>query len=173
MTELRHLLGVLTPGPADDLLHPQPGLDQLEVLIDNVRRAGQPVSARRTPAALPHGMDLTAYRVVQEALTNTLRHAHGAHTEVTITTKPSAGQPSEPGGTDLVIEVTNDAPPPGTASGPATGAGAGSGLLGLTERLRLYGGTLETGRRTGGGFHLRARMPLDAGPARHGPVVPR
>ena len=78
MTELRHLLGVLTPGSTDDLLHPQPGLDQLDALIESVRQAGQPVSARRTPVALPRGMDLTAYRVVQEALTNALRHAPGA-----------------------------------------------------------------------------------------------
>lgn len=82
MAELRHLLGVLTPGPNDDLLHPQPGLDQLDALIDKVRQAGLPVSARRTAAALPRGLDLTAYRVVQEALTNALRHAPGAPTNV-------------------------------------------------------------------------------------------
>jgi signal transduction histidine kinase len=156
MAELRHLLGVLTPGPADDLLHPQPGLDQVDTLIDNVRQAGQPVSARRTPVALSRGQDLTAYRVVQEALTNALRHAPGARTEIAIST----------GGTDLMIEVTNDAAPPGAASG--AGAGTGTGLLGLAERLRLYGGTLETGRRVGGGFRVRARMPLGAEPATTG-----
>jgi signal transduction histidine kinase len=164
MAELRHLLGVLTPGSTDDLLHPQPGLDQLDALIDNVRQAGQPVSARRTPVALPRGIDLTAYRVVQEALTNALRHAPGARTEIVITTEPPTGPASAAstagGRTGLVIEVTNDAPPPGTP--PGAGAGAGTGLLGLAERLRLYGGTLETGRRVGGGFQVRARMPLDA-----------
>jgi signal transduction histidine kinase len=163
MTELRHLLGVLTPGPTDDLLHPQPGLDQLDALVEGVRQAGQPVRARRTPIALPRGMDLTAYRVVQEALTNALRHAPGARTDIVITTEPSTGPSfaasTTDGRTDLVIEVTNDAPPPGT---PPGAAGAGTGLLGLAERLRLYGGTLETGRRVGGGFRLRARMPLDA-----------
>jgi signal transduction histidine kinase len=169
MTELRHLLGVLTPGPTDDLLHPQPGLDQLDALIQGVRQAGQPVSARRTPLALPRGVDLTAYRVVQEALTNALRHAPGAPTDIAITTQPStapAAAASTDGGTDLVIEVTNDAPPPGTSPSGAAG-GSGSGLLGLAERLRLYGGTLETGRRVGGGFWVRARMPLEAtaGPA--------
>jgi signal transduction histidine kinase len=155
MAELRHLLGVLTLKPltgadSDDMLHPQPGLDQLDALVDNVRRAGQPVSVRRTLAQLPRGMDLTAYRVVQEALTNALRYAPGARTEIDIGTEPPA---------DLVIEVTNDAPPPGAqhASG-----GSGTGLLGLAERLRLYGGTLETGRRVGGGFRVRARMPLEA-----------
>jgi signal transduction histidine kinase len=170
MAELRHLLGVLTPGPTDDLLHPQPGLDQLDALIDHVRQAGQPVSARRTPVALPRGMDLTAYRVVQEALTNALRHAPGARTEIVITTAPSTESPSAvaDAGTDLVIEVTNDAPPPGIP--PGAGVGSGTGLLGLAERLRLYEGTLETGRRVGGGFRVRARMPLDATARLEAPV---
>jgi len=172
MTELRHLLGVLTPGPTDDLLHPQPGLDQLDALIEGVRQAGQPVSARRTPVALPRGIDLTAYRVVQEALTNALRHAPGARTDIVITTEPSTEPASAAStadrGTDLVIEVTNDAPPPGTL--PGAGGGSGTGLLGLAERLRLYGGTLETGRRVGGGFRVRARMPLDATPRREAPL---
>jgi signal transduction histidine kinase len=154
MSELRHLLGLLAPGSADDdLLHPQPGLDQLDALVDNVRRAGQPVSVRRTPARLPRGMDLTAYRVVQEALTNALRYAPGARTEIDIGTQPPA---------DLVIEVTNDAPPP-TAAQPVNG-GSGTGLLGLAERLRLYGGTLETGRRVGGGFRVTARLPMGVAP---------
>jgi signal transduction histidine kinase len=151
MSELRHLLGLLTPTPADDMLHPQPGLDQLEALVDNVRRAGQPVSVRRTATGLPRGMDLTAYRVVQEALTNALRYAPGARTEIDIGTEPP----------DLVIEVTNDAPP-AAAQDASAGSGSGSGLLGLAERLRLYGGTLETGRRVGGGFRVRARLPLEA-----------
>jgi signal transduction histidine kinase len=174
MAELRHLLGVLTPGPTDDLLHPQPGLDQLDALIEGVRQAGQPVSARRTPVALPRGMDLTAYRVVQEALTNALRHAPGAPTDIVITTEPSTAPASAAltadGRTDLVIEVTNDAPPPGTP--PGAGVGAGTGLLGLAERLRLYGGTLETGRRVGGGFRVRARMPLDATSRPEAPLEP-
>ncbi|HEY0001447.1 MAG TPA: histidine kinase [Actinoplanes sp.] len=149
MTELRHLLGVLTPGPEDEMLSPQPGLGQLEALVANVRKAGQPVSVRRAAADLPRGMDLTAYRVVQEALTNALRYAPGAATSVDISADPAG----------LLIEVTNDAPPP--EAQPA-GPGPGTGLLGLAERLRLYGGTLETGRRAGGGFRVRARLPLAA-----------
>ncbi|MEN3358058.1 MAG: hypothetical protein V7637_2040 [Mycobacteriales bacterium] len=149
MSELRHLLGVLTPGPSAELLQPQPGLDQLDTLVDSVRRAGQPVSVRRTPADLPRGMDLTAYRVVQEALTNALRYAPGARTTIDIRADPA----------DLVIEVTNDAPAPGAERARA---GSGAGLLGLAERLRLYGGTLETGRRVGGGFRVQARLPLEA-----------
>jgi signal transduction histidine kinase len=166
MAELRHLLGVLTPGPGDDLLHPQPGLDQLDALIDKVRQAGLPVSARRTVGALPRGLDLTAYRVVQEALTNALRYAPGASTNVAITTelttKPTDEPTDEPTDdrTDVVIEVVNDAPPAG--SSPQPGAGSGTGLLGLAERLRLYGGTLEAGRRVGGGFRVLARLPVEA-----------
>ena len=166
MTELRHLLGVLTPGAADDLLHPQPGLDQLDALIESVRQAGQPVSARRTPIALSRGIDLTAYRVVQEALTNALRHAPGAPTDIAITIQPSTQPPSATsitnGGTELVIEVTNDAPPPPARPNDDAGVGSGTGLVGLAERLRLYGGTLEASRRVGGGFRVRARLPLDA-----------
>jgi signal transduction histidine kinase len=164
MTELRHLLGVLTPGLADDdLLHPQPGLDQLDTLVDNVRGAGQPVSVQRTPTALPRGVDLAAYRVIQEALTNALRYAPGARTDVVIALASSevgegAGKVEE-----LVVEVTNDEAPAGAARvGVSGGAGTGSGLLGLAERLHLYQGTLETGRRLGGGFWLRARMPLES-----------
>ncbi|WP_238010450.1 sensor histidine kinase [Dactylosporangium sp. AC04546] len=149
MTELRHLLGVLSPGPDDDLLHPQPGLDQLDALVDNVRRAGQPVQVHREPVTLPRGTDLTAYRVVQEALTNALRHAPGARTEITIDVVD----------TTVDIEVRNDPPPPGVT--PAS-TGSGTGLVGLAERLRLYGGTLEAGPRPTGGFRVRASIPLDA-----------
>jgi signal transduction histidine kinase len=148
MAELRHLLGLLNPGPGDEVLQPQPGLDQLDQLIASVRQAGQPVTSRRTPVNLPRGLDLTAYRVVQEALTNALRYAPGAATDVAVTASPE----------ELVIEVVNDAPP-GSAGSAA--AGSGTGLIGLAERLRLYGGTLETGRRLGGGFRLAARVPRE------------
>jgi signal transduction histidine kinase len=154
MAELRHLLGVLAPGPDDDLLHPQPGLDQLESLVESVRQAGQPVELSLSPISLPRGLDLTAYRVVQEALTNALRYAPGARTTVTI--RPYRG--------DLTIEVTNDEPAQSAESqGPAP-AGGGSGLLGLSERLRLYGGSLTSGRRVAGGFRVHATVPLSAPP---------
>jgi signal transduction histidine kinase len=128
------------------LLRPQPGLDQLDALIANVRAAGQPITARTVEVALPRGIDLTAYRVVQEALTNALRYAPGARTEVVVDRDGGA----------LVVEVINDGgrPPAGEVS-----AGAASGLLGLAERLRLYGGTLEAGGRPGGGFRVRADIP--------------
>lgn len=149
MAELRHLLGVLSPaGDSGEPLEPQPGLAQVGALAEQVRRAGQPVTLTCPPVPLPHGLDLAAYRVVQEALTNALRHAPGAATTVAVT----------PGPGPLLIEVTNDAPPPGAR--PA-GPGAGTGLLGLRERLALYGGTLETGPRPDGGFRLRARIPAE------------
>ncbi|MDX3006586.1 histidine kinase [Kribbella solani] len=165
MSELRHLLGLLTTSPSDDLLHPQPGLNQLEALVDNLRQAGQPVTVRRMPIALSPGPDLTAYRVVQEALTNALRHAPGARTEVNITVEPSGHDSivhsTLNDGATLLIEVTNDAAPPDRRPDTQTGSGSGSGLIGLAERLRLYGGTLQTKRRHGGGFLLRARLPLN------------
>jgi len=151
MAELRHLLGALAPGAADaDLLQPQPGLAQLDALVESVRQAGLPVTVRHTPVRLSRGMDLAAYRVVQEALTNALRHAPGARTAIEITVDDA----------DLVVEVTNDEPPATAGALPA--GGSGSGLMGLAERLRLYGGKLETGRRPGGGFRVRASMPLEA-----------
>ncbi len=147
MGELRHLLGVLAPATDDDeLLRPQPGLDQLDALVDKVRAAGQPVTVRHTPASLRHGADIAAFRVIQEALTNALRYAPGAPTTVI----------AEPDGDIFRVEVTDE----GAADAPAA-AGTGSGLLGLAERLRLYGGTLETGRRLGGGFRVSARIPLE------------
>jgi signal transduction histidine kinase len=153
MAELRHLLGALAPGPADDeLLRPQPGLDQLDALVANVRQAGQPVSVHRTPVDLSRGMDLAAYRVVQEGLTNALRHAPGAPTRIDIGTQFKADF------SWVVIEVVNDEPP-FLAHRPISGSG--SGLIGLAERLRLYNGELETGRRPGGGFRVRASMPLE------------
>jgi signal transduction histidine kinase len=164
MGELRHLLGLLAvqqppsapPGASTDPrpeadalpLRPQPGLDQLDALVATVRAAGQPVTARVTPVELPGGVDLAAFRVVQEALTNALRYAPGARTEVVV----------DRDGDTLLIEVTDD----GTAApAPPVGAGTGTGLIGLAERIGLYQGTLEAGRRVGGGFRVRARIPLE------------
>jgi signal transduction histidine kinase len=149
MAELRHLLGLLAEAPAADgldaPLRPQPGLDQLDALVAAVRAAGQPVTTRIRVPQLPGGVDLAAYRVVQEALTNAIRYAPGACTEVTV----------ERDGADLVIEVIDAG-----VECPPEPSGAGTGLIGLAERLGLYRGTLEAGRRAGGGFRVRARVPL-------------
>jgi signal transduction histidine kinase len=149
MTELRHVLGVLAP-PGDDPLHPQPGIDQLGALVDKVRAAGQPVSLHCAVTSLPRGVGVAAYRLVQEALTNALRYAPGAATAVTVSTDNGL----------LRVDVVDDGAP-GRRTAPA---GAGSGLLGLSERIALYRGVLETGHRPGGGFRVCATIPLDGAP---------
>jgi signal transduction histidine kinase len=145
MTELRNLLGLLSPHAA---LTPQPGLGELGTLIGRVSAAGLRAELRVTgqPRPLPSGTDLAAYRVVQEGLTNVLRHAGQATATVAIEW-----------GADLVITVTDDG---GVALGAALGGTAGRGLLGLRERLAMYGGTLAAGPRSGGGWQLRAVMPV-------------
>lgn len=152
MAELRHVMGLLAgpggerlDGPADGL-EPQPGLDQLDALVERVRAAGVPVDvAVSPPGPLPPGIDLAAYRVVQEALTNTIKHAPGAAASVKI------GH----GGDWLEIEVADTG---GTRRAePRTGGGRG--LLGLRERLAVYGGTLDAGRTAEGGFRIKARLP--------------
>jgi len=149
MGELRHLLGLLGAQAHEGVpLRPQPGLDQLDALVETVQAAGQPVTAQRVPVPLPPAIDRTAYRVVQEALTNALRYAPGARTEVTVAPEDDA----------LVIEVTDDGT--GTGDGEAP-PGTGTGLAGLAERLRLHGGTLTAGRRLHGGYRVHATIPLE------------
>jgi signal transduction histidine kinase len=174
MTELRHLLGLLSPLPApgegaeadaadsqaSQGLWPQPGLGQLEALIARVGAAGLPVELHVSdvPPDLPPGLDLAAFRVVQEALTNVIKHAGKPQTSVSIHWRESS----------LVVEVA-DAGRPIPAAGPAV-PGAGRGLLGLRERTALYGGELNAGPRPGGGWLVRARIPVDPPPA--GPPSP-
>jgi signal transduction histidine kinase len=145
MAEMRRLLGVLrADGPA--ALAPQPGLEQLGRLVADTRAAGVPVDVRTEgdAVALPPGLDLAAYRVVQEALTNCRKHATGASAAVVIR--------YDRDWVDLRIE--NDA---GEIRGsPADG---GHGLIGMRERVALYGGILEAAPRVDGGFVVRARLP--------------
>jgi signal transduction histidine kinase len=148
MTELRHLLGVLAPDQdGDDALAPQPGLSRLGTLVDRIAFAGIPVEVtiNGTPRALPTGIDVTAYRVVQEALTNALKHAPGSRAEVTV------GY----GTRNLRLEILN------TGSSKVISNGRGRGLIGLRERVALYGGDLDARRRFGGGYRVRARIPLE------------
>ncbi len=149
MGELRHLLRLLAPaggGSDDALLTPQPGLADVSALVGRVSAAGLPVELHSSlpPGGLPPGLDLAVYRVVQEGLTNVLRHAGGAPTIVRISGRLE----------QLVITVSDD--------GGATGGGAepGRGLLGLRERVALYGGAVDAGPRPGGGGRLRATIPL-------------
>jgi signal transduction histidine kinase len=151
MAELRHLLGLLAPYGTDDAaLIPQPDLGQVPALVDRVRAAGLPVELTVTGArVLPPGVDLAAYRVVQEALTNVIKHANQARTAVRI----------EYGQDELAITVSDD----GRAA-RASGAG-GRGLIGLRERIAIYGGELDAGPRPGGGWRLRAKIPLEPAPS--------
>ncbi|ADI08705.1 putative two-component system sensor kinase [Streptomyces bingchenggensis BCW-1] len=160
MAELRHAMGLLTmddgdrggasdkAGAAPDLA-PQPGLGQLDALVARVREAGLPVelTVSGTPRPVPSGIGLAAYRMVQEALTNTVKHAVGSTAEVTVAY----------GDDQLRVAVTDTG---GTPSASAA-AGGGRGLIGLHERLSVYGGTLHTGPRPGGGYRVEATIPLE------------
>ncbi|MGK4581533.1 sensor histidine kinase [Kitasatospora sp. HPMI-4] len=156
MAELRQVMGLLmmdgdgSGTVATEDLAPQPGLDRLGALIAGVREAGMPVeltvTGQRRP--VPPGVELAAYRVVQEALTNTVKHAGGATAAVTV----------EYAVDQLRVEIADTGGLP-TAS---AGSGNGRGLIGLRERLAVHGGTLHTGRRPRGGYLVRALIPLEA-----------
>jgi signal transduction histidine kinase len=147
MAEMRRLVGMLHEEEANPSYSPQPGMQALDTLIERVRAAGLPVDlevegARRE---LPPGVDLAAYRVVQEALTNTLKHAGPAQAWVQICWSDE----------ELRIEVANN----GRNTAPATGYGH----AGMRERVRLYGGRLESGPRPDGGYVVRAYVPIGSG----------
>ena len=150
LAEMRRLIGVLkADGTAEADRTPQPGLDQLDALLDTVRGAGVAVEvvtegSRRPLAA---GLDLIAYRVVQEALTNVIKHAGSANARVLFRWSDAT----------LDVEVADD------GRGAITATGTGHGLLGMRERVAVYGGSLETRPRAGGGFVVHARLPLDGG----------
>ena len=158
MTELRHLLGVLAPaadGEDEVDLSPQPSLSRLSPLIDRIAFAGLPVEVRISgePRPLPSGVDLTAYRIIQEALTNALKHGDGVKAEVTVRYADRS----------LRVEVLNSGPSvlSGGRPAPASTSGKdGRGLLGLRQRVAVFGGELDARRRLGGGFRVRARIPL-------------
>jgi signal transduction histidine kinase len=143
LTEMRRLLGVMHHGEERG---PQPSLRRLDSLVERTRAAGLPVSltVEGEPRSLPAGMDLAAYRVVQEALTNAIKHAGAAPTEVTVRWQPE----------HLELEIVD------TGGRAANGSGGGHGLVGMEERVRLYDGELRAGRRAGGGFEVLARLPL-------------
>ena len=148
LTELQHLLGVLAGDESRSELEPAPGLGDLGALLERVRSAGLLVEFHLDGDVrpLPRGLDLTAYRIVQESLTNVLKHAGTARAEVRL--RYADG--------DLDIEVTDAGRP------PARAAGGGRGLVGMRERVAAYGGELVTGPRAGGGYAVRARLPLEA-----------
>ncbi len=150
LEELRQVIGLLREQDDEsDELAPRPGLADLPDLIADSRRAGQPVrldERAADAAALPPALSMTAYRVVQEGLTNARKHAPGEQVEVTLSGAP---------GDTLLIDVRNPAPP---ADAAPVVPGTGLGLVGLTERVRLAGGQLDH-HHTGGEFRLLARLP--------------
>jgi signal transduction histidine kinase len=148
LTEMRRMLGVMRSGEESPAaLAPQPGLQHLDRLIAQVEEAGMPVTllVEGDRPELSPGVDLSAYRIVQEGLTNALKHAKGARAEVVVRYIDSSVQ----------LEIADNGP------GIPSGDGMGHGLVGMRERVALYGGTIEAGPRDGGGFVLRARLPVE------------
>ncbi|MFB8212676.1 sensor histidine kinase [Streptomyces sp. NPDC056010] len=159
LAELRRLLGVLRDQPEDADRTPQPTLDDIDALLEGVRRAGLPVrlDVRGTPPAQPPapGRQLTAYRVVQESLTNTLKHAGTSPSlaaDVTLTYRPGA----------LEALVTDNGNPP---RNERNSAGTGQGITGMRARASLYDGTLDAGPSAEGGWRVRLRLPLEDFPS--------
>lgn len=151
LDELRRVLGVVVVGEPESELAPQPTLDCLDPLLAQVRNAGLEVALERTgtPRPLPSALELSAYRIVQEALTNTLRHANAEHATVSLSYGDDA----------LGIEIVDD----GTVGVTQNGS-PGHGLIGMRARAATFGGEVETGANAGGGFRVAARFPL-GGPA--------
>ncbi|HEY2603273.1 MAG TPA: histidine kinase, partial [Thermoleophilaceae bacterium] len=146
LAEMRRLLGAMRQDGESPELAPQPGLGNIESLLDEVRRAGLPVElhVEGEPIALPRALDLSAYRIVQEGLTNTLKHARASRADVTIRYEPA----------ELQIEVRDD------GDGSAGGDGLGQGLVGIRERVKIYGGEMSASAANGRGFVLSTRLPL-------------
>ena len=144
IADLQQLVGVLRRQEEGDDLAPQPSLQRLPELVEHMRQTGLPVKLTTTgePQQLPAGVELSAYRIIQEALTNTLKHAGPAQAAVTVRYDNGA----------VEVEVVDD----GQGPPPARQGTGGKGLVGMQERVRLYGGRLEAGARPGGGFRVYA-----------------
>jgi signal transduction histidine kinase len=147
LAEMRRMLGAMRRDGDGVDLAPQPGLDGLEALMDDVGRAGLPVRLHvdgdRHP--LPRAIELSSYRIVQEGLTNALKHAQATQADVTVRYRPNR----------VELEVRDD------GHGATTSDGLGHGLVGIRERVKIYGGDMSAGRAPGGGFVLSARLPVE------------
>ena len=150
LTELRRLLGILRDDDDEPALAPQPGLNDLPTLAEAMQQAGVEVEIRveGRPRPLPASLDLTAYRIVQEALTNTLKHAGPVRASVVVHYDPDA----------LRLDITDD------GQAPTTADGSGHGLPGMRERVNLFGGQLNAGPGRDGGYSVSARLPLQPAP---------
>jgi signal transduction histidine kinase len=146
LVEMRRLLGMLRASDEEIARSPRPSLAHIDVLIDQIRATGLPVelAIEGSPRELPAGVDVSAYRIVQEALTNALKHAAPARARVAFRYQPD----------ELAIEIVDD------GIGDGAGTGAGHGVMGMRERVGVFGGDLAAGPRPEGGYALRARLPL-------------
>ena len=146
LRELNKLLGVLRKSPGAPALTPQPSLDDLDSLLKPARDAGLEATLRveGERRALSSALDMSAYRIVQEAITNVLKHANANRVEVVVDYEPDA----------LLLTVADN------GTGPLTGSNGGHGLVGMKERVDLFGGELKTGSSSLGGFVVRARLPI-------------
>jgi signal transduction histidine kinase len=146
LAEMRRMVGVLRRPDEAPALAPQPSLEHIEKLVAHTRETGLPVELRieGNPTPLPAGIDTTAYRIVQEALTNAVKHARAGKAEVVV---------RYANGT-VELTVSDD------GRGGGDGGGSGHGLVGMRERVSVYGGELEAGPQAGGGFRLRATLPV-------------
>jgi DNA-binding NarL/FixJ family response regulator/signal transduction histidine kinase/class 3 adenylate cyclase len=154
LAEMRRLVGVLRRPEEAPALAPQPSLRHVDRLVEQAREAGLPIELRieGEPTELPAGVDLTAYRLVQEALTNALKHAQATQAEVVV----------RYGDSHVELVVTDD----GRGASDGSPESGGHGLVGMRERVSVYGGELEAGPRPGGGYELRAQLPLSYASAR-------
>jgi signal transduction histidine kinase len=148
LSEMRRLLDLMRRDDEEVALAPQPSLAHLDALVEKVRAAGLSVQLRieGEEVRLPSGIDLSAYRIVQEALTNALKHAGPTRATVTV-------RYAEDG---LELEIADEG-----RGGATAGDGVGHGLAGMGERVALYGGTLRTGTRAGGGYAVNVRLPFE------------
>lgn len=146
LSEMRRLLAAMRPDGDEVEFTPQPGLDELDALLAEVGHAGLPVELHVDGDAfpLPRALDLSAYRIVQEGLTNALKHSQATNADVTVRYRPH----------ELELEVRDD------GQGFTTSDGLGHGLVGIRERVKIYGGEMTAGSADGHGFVLRARLPM-------------
>ncbi|HEV2060015.1 MAG TPA: sensor histidine kinase [Solirubrobacteraceae bacterium] len=147
--ELRRLLGIVRAEGEDPALEPQPTLAELHTLVEHARRAGLDAKLRveGEPRPLPPGLELSGFRIVQEAVTNTLKHAAATSATVTVRYRPGA----------LELEITDD----GAGVPDHDKTGGGHGLIGMHERVAIFDGTLDAGPRAGGGFRVSVRLPVE------------
>jgi signal transduction histidine kinase len=146
LAEMRRLLAAMRNDGDEVELGPQPGLDGLDSLLAEIGRAGLPVELHvdGEPFPLPRGIDLSAYRIVQEGLTNALKHSRASRADVTVSYQPHG----------LELEVRDN------GLGSSTSDGLGHGLVGIRERVKIYGGEMTAQTEPGGGFVLSTRLPI-------------